>query len=138
MDKPGHSPSAGGLARQFSRFAGVGLVAALFHYTALIGLVEGWSWTPVKATLIGYLLGGLVSYWLNRRHVFQSDRPHHQAAWRFVFVALAGFGLTFAFMHLFVEIWRLPYLPAQFVTTGLIVLWSFIANRLWTFAESAG
>jgi putative flippase GtrA len=138
MDKQGHLGAAGGLARQFSRFAGVGFAAALFHYTALIGLVEGARWAPVKATLVGYLLGGLVSYWLNRRHVFVSDRPHRQAIWRFASVALAGFGLTYLFMHLFVELWRLPYLPAQFATTGLVVLWSFIANRLWTFAGRSG
>jgi putative flippase GtrA len=122
------------LTRQFGLFAGVGLTAAVFHYGALIGLVEWVGWAPVPATLAGYVVGGLVSYTLNRRHVFFSDRPHHEAAWRFAGVAGVGFGLTYLFMHLFVERWQLAYLPAQFVTTAIVVLWSFLANRLWTFA----
>jgi putative flippase GtrA len=28
----------------------------------------------------------------------------------------------------------LPYLPAQLVTTGLVMGWSFLAHKLWTFA----
>ena len=32
----------------------------------------------------------------------------------------------------------LHYLLAQFVTTGIVMLWSFWANKLWTFAEPRG
>jgi putative flippase GtrA len=28
-----------------------------------------------------------------------------------------------------------PYLPAQLVTTGIVLFWTFIANKLWTFSE---
>ena len=69
------------LARQFTAFFGVGLVAAVVHYGLLIGLVEGASLHPVPATLAGYVAGGLVSYVLNRRHTYGSARPHRD--WRF-------------------------------------------------------
>ena len=36
-------------------------------------------------------------------------------------------------MRLLVERWHAPYLPAQIVTTGLVMVWTFAANRLWTF-----
>jgi putative flippase GtrA len=26
-----------------------------------------------------------------------------------------------------------PYLPAQLVTTGIVLVWSFLANKMWTF-----
>ena len=29
-----------------------------------------------------------------------------------------------------------PYLPAQLVTTGIVLFWSFLANRVWTFGRS--
>ena len=45
------------LARQFSAFAGVGLVSAVVHYGALVGLVEGFALGPVPATLAGYVPG---------------------------------------------------------------------------------
>ena len=121
------------LGRQIAAFAGVGVLAALGHYGTLIGLVEAAGVAPVPATLAGYLVGGVISYALNRRHTFASDRPHGEAGWRFALVAGIGFGLTWALMSLFVDRLGLPYLPAQFFTTGLVLVWSFLANRAWTF-----
>jgi putative flippase GtrA len=121
------------LFRQFSAFFGVGLVAAVVHYGTLVAGVELLRLGPVPATLAGYVLGGVVSYVLNRRHTYESDRPHAEAGWRFALVAGVGFLLTWGFMHLFVERWGLPYLPMQIVTTGLVLVWSFVAHKLWTF-----
>ena len=69
------------LSRQFSAFVMVGLVAAVAHYGLLIALVEGAGWAAVPATLAGYVAGGIVSYLLNRRHTYASDRPHEEAGW---------------------------------------------------------
>jgi putative flippase GtrA len=121
------------LARQFTAFSGVGVAAAVVHYGVLIGLVEAGRVDPVPATLMGYVAGGLVSYALNRRLTYASDRPHVEAGWRFAVVAAVGFGLTWLFMHAFTRWLGAPYLPAQLVTTGIVLFWSFVAHKLWTF-----
>lgn len=121
------------LLRQASAFAGVGIIAAVGHYGTLIGLVEIFDVSPVPSTLAGYVVGGLVSYALNRRHTFASDRPHHEAGWRFGLVAAVGFVLTGLVMHFLVDRLGLPYLPSQVATTGVVLTWSFLANKLWTF-----
>jgi putative flippase GtrA len=123
------------LPRQISTYALVGVVATLAHYAVLITLVEGFGWPPVPAALCGYVVGGVVSYVLNRRHTFASERPHRQATWRFALVAFLGFCLTYAFMSLFVNRFGAPYLPAQMVTTVMIMFVTFALNRLWTFGE---
>ena len=123
--------------RQVLAFGGAGIAAAIFHYGTLIGLVEGGVLTPVPATLCGYLVGGVVSYALNRRHTYKSDRPHHEAVWRFATVAAIGFLITFAVMYLLVDRLALPYLPAQLVTTGIVLFWSFAAHKWWTFGTGA-
>jgi putative flippase GtrA len=122
-----------GFVRQVSAFAGVGFTAALAHYGLLIGLVEAGGIAPVPATLAGYVGGGIVSYLLNRRHTYESDRPHEEATWRFAAVASVGFLLTGLLMHGFVDRLGAPYLPAQLVTTGIVLVWSFLAHKLWTF-----
>ncbi len=121
------------LHRQFSAFALVGAIATAVHYAALIGLKELAYWPVIPSTLSGYCCGGVVSYVLNRRHTFDSERTHMEAGWRFALVASVGFFLTWGFMQLFVGRWDAPYLPAQVMTTGLVMFWSFAANRLWTF-----
>ncbi|CAN2532819.1 hypothetical+protein [Methylocapsa aurea] len=127
-------PSCGmPLPRQLSVFALVGVVATTLHYAVLVGLVELAAWAPVPGALAGYLSGGIVSYFLNRRHTFASDRPHEETTWRFALVAFVGFCLTYGFMGLFVDRMGAPYLPAQIVTTGVVFFWSYLGNRLWTF-----
>ena len=126
------------LARQFTTFFGVGLVSACAHFGVLIGLVELFDFRPVPATLAGYTAGGVLSYILNRRITYASDRPHAEATWRFAVVAAIGLFLTWGFMALFIH--RLGpafYVPAQLVTTGIVLVWHFVAHKLWTFAHPA-
>lgn len=123
------------LITQFSAFFGVGIVAAVVHYGVLIGLVESRSATAVEGALAGYVAGGIVSYLLNRRLTYDSDRPHAEATWRFAAVAGVGFFLTWGLMHWLAERWGLPYLPAQIATTGVVLFWSFLAHKFWTFGE---
>jgi putative flippase GtrA len=124
---------AGEATRQMLAFGGAGIAAAIVHYGVLIMLVQTGTLHPVPATLCGYLAGGVVSYALNRRHTYRSDRPHEEAVWRFASVAGIGFLITWAVMHLLVDRWSLPYLPAQLLTTGIVLIWSFCAHKWWTF-----
>lgn len=126
------------MPRQFARYAGVGAVATAAHYAVLVGLVESGGAAPLPATLVGYVAGGLVSYALNRRLTFTAGRPHREAAWRFAAVAASGFAWTALLMALLVGRLGAPYLLAQAATTLAILVWGFLANRLWTFARSQG
>lgn len=123
------------LTRQMSAFVIVGLFAVVAHYGALIALVEIFGWPPVQATLVGYLCGGVTSYLLNRRLTFVSDRSHAEAVWRFALVASIGFLMTWGLMTIFIDRLSAPYLAAQFVTTGIVQVWSFLGNKLWTFSK---
>ena len=126
------------LIKQFLAFFGVGIAAAIVHYGLLIFLVEIYGMMAVPATLFGYVAGGVVSYWLNERLTYQRTRSHGEAGWRFALVAAIGFGLTYLLMSGLVGQVGIPYLPAQLVTTGLVLVWSFFAHKLFSFAESAG
>ena len=123
------------LTHQMAAFVAVGVVAAVAHYGVLIGLVEAGGSDPVPATLVGYVAGGIVSYALNRRLTYASERPHAEAGWRFMVVAAVGFLLTEAFMHAFTGWLGAPYLPAQLATTGIVLFWSFMAHNVWTFGR---
>ncbi len=122
--------------QQLLAFLAAGLASAVAHYGVLIGLVEGVHFTPVPATLCGYIAGGVVSYVLNRKLTFASRRSHAGAAWRFAVVAGVGFGLTGIAMTFLTGSLALPYLLAQVLTTGVVLVWSFTAHRFWTFDEA--
>ncbi|MCA3563376.1 MAG: GtrA family protein [Methylocystis sp.] len=124
------------LVQQIIAFTGVGVVAAIIHYGLLLGLVELGGWQPVPATLVGYIGGGLVSYWLNRSLTYASDRPHSEAGWRFAVVAGVGFLITFGVMSGLVGRLGLPYFPSQIATTLVVLVWSFLAHKYWSFGRS--
>jgi putative flippase GtrA len=121
------------LIRQFSVFVLVGVVAAVGHYGALILLASGLGADPVLASAIGFVVGGLISYALNYHVTFRADRHHAVALPMFFAVAGVGFLLNGAAMAFLTKAATLHYLPAQVLTTGLLLVWHFAANRLWTF-----
>ena len=89
----------------------------------------------MPATLAGFVLGAVVSYALNRWLTFDATRSHAQAGWRFAVIAAGGFVLTWLLMHLFVARLGLPYLPMQLVTTGLVMVFSFLGHKSFSFAD---
>ncbi|KRE02108.1 hypothetical protein ASE63_06955 [Bosea sp. Root381] len=126
--------------RQFRQLAAYGLsgiAAAVAHYGVLIGLVELRGMAPVPATLMGFVAGGIVSYACNRWLTFAATRTHAEAGWRFALIAAGGFVLTGVLMHLFVTKAGLPYLPMQLVTTGIVMAFSFLGHKFFSFADRA-
>lgn len=121
--------------QRFLRFAMVGALGTGAHYALLLGLVEGGGVDPVIGSVAGFVLGALVNYGLNRRLVFESERAHVEALPRFF--AVAGLGLVWnaLLMRLFVHTLGLHYLPAQIVTTALLLVWHYGGNAVWTFGR---
>ncbi len=124
--------------RQLLAYVFAGGLTAVAHYGVLVGLVELARVDPVPATLAGFVVGAVVSYALNRWMTFEATRSHAQASWRFGLIAIGGFGLTWMLMHLFVTRLSLPYLPMQFVTTGFVMVFSFLGHKFFSFADRAG
>ena len=123
--------------RQLAAYVLAGGLTAVAHYGVLIGLVELAHADPVPATLAGFIVGALVSYALNRWMTFDATRSHAQAGWRFALIAAGGFVLTGILMHLFVARAGLPYLPMQLVTTGVVMVFSFLGHKFFSFADRA-
>lgn len=124
-----------GLLSEFGRFGGVGVAAAVAHYGTLILLVEAFAIGPTPAALAGFVAGGLVSYVLNHRWTFRSGRAHVEAVPRFMAIAAVGFGLTWALMSLLADRFAVPYLAAQLITTAIVLVWHYVANKIVTFGR---
>jgi putative flippase GtrA len=123
------------LSDQFLRYALVGLAAAVGHYGTLIGLVESGAAGAVVGSLAGFVVGGVISYILNRRFTFASERSHAGAVPRFAFIAGLAFAMTGGLMHVFTAWMGIHYVLAQLITTGIVLVWTFFANRFWTFGD---
>jgi putative flippase GtrA len=121
------------LVPQCLKFATAGGIATSLHYAVLILLVQAAGIDPVAASGAGFAVGAVSSYLLNYRYTFASTKSHAKAFGRFITVALVGMLLNLLIMWLCIHWLQINYLLAQVLATGLVLIWSFGANRLWTF-----
>jgi putative flippase GtrA len=124
------------ILRQFIKFAGVGVVGTAVQYVTLFMLVQFADVYPVAASTAGFVLGAFVNYYLNYIYTFRSSKSHFEAMPKFFTVAAVGLFLNGIIMQFFISYFMLPYIIAQLIATGLVLLWNFAANRMWTFMET--
>lgn len=121
-------------AHQFVRFAMVGVLATATHYSILIALVELAHWGAIVSSSIGFCVGALVSYLLNRQLTFKVRPELAMGFLKFFSVVLIGLGfnasIVAAVRHLGAH-----YLLAQAIATGTVLFWNFGATRLLVFSE---
>ena len=123
------------IARQFLLFSTAGGFAAIGHYGTLIALSELAGTPPLPASLAGFLVGGVISYVLNYRFTFRSTKQHGEALTKFLTVAAVGLVLNGAVMAALTGGARLHYLAAQVAATAVVLVWTFLCNRYWTFRD---
>jgi putative flippase GtrA len=119
--------------QQVLRFAVVGVVATAVHYSILTALVEIGHVNKIVATTIGYTIGTIVSYALNRRFTFQARGTPVVASFA-KYAVLYGIGavLNAAIFGALVHA-GLHYLLAQIAATGIVLFWNFLGARFVVF-----
>lgn len=118
--------------RQFMRFVAVGAVSTSAHYAVLIALKEIFGVGPVIATTIGYAVGAVIGYTLNRRFTFDARPAFARGFAKYVAVVVIGAGVNAAAMALLTEA-GMHYLLAQLIATTLGLFWNFAGSRLIVF-----
>ena len=101
----------------------------------MITLVQFFSAQPVIGSSAGALVGAGINYILNYTFTFKSNSNHRETLWKFFLIAAVGFTLNGIFMGIFTGMFQIYYLIAQLFTTGLVLVWNFLANHFWTFRE---
>ncbi len=119
--------------KQFIIYSIIGIIGTTGHYIVLIILVELFGSNPVIATTFGFVVGAMINYILNYNFTFRSKKSHSEAAVKFLIVATVGAGVNSLIMYLGTEFLILHYIIAQVIATVLVLLWSFIVNKYWTF-----
>lgn len=122
------------LSRQFLIFLLIGGLSTCLHYAILVLLVR-FDWlAPVWASGLGFCIGAVFNYLLNRRLTFSSKRTHRRVAPRFVVVATSGLMLNTVLIALLNGLAGWHYLSAQIFATGATLVWNFVLHKIWTFS----
>jgi putative flippase GtrA len=115
------------------RYGVAGVIATLIYFGAVVLFVEVLHLPPVLAAVLATAVVIVSSYVINRRFVFETDRPHTSAFARFMTASLVGIGLNAGLMHLATAVLHWPYIAGAALATAIVPPLNFVVNYLWTF-----
>ena len=119
--------------RRLVRYGISGGTAAAVHFGVLAALVEFTGRRPVIASAVGFLCGFVVSYTLQRRWVFATDRTHGFTFPRFALVIGLGLAINTVVLWVGTEYLEHHYALVQLAAFVLVPLNNYVLNSLWTF-----
>jgi putative flippase GtrA len=125
------------VVRQFVKYGVVGASNTILQFVIFSVLVTiGVHY--LIAVVLGYLVGALNSYVLNRRWTFRAhDVAHTTAGSRFALVTACAIAANVALLYVFVH--HLGFakekIAAQAIVTVPVLAVTFFVNRWWSFAR---
>lgn len=134
------------LITKFIKFAVVGASGAVidFGLTALCKGIFGIS--ELLSNAIGFTVAATSNYFLNRVWTWRSTSKEVGIEYaKFFFVSLVGLGLNSLIVFLLKDISIVPrfvetnldwdFWVAKIIATGIVMVWNFLANNLFTFRK---
>ena len=127
-----HRPVLGELFRM-SRFAIIGILAAIVHIGIALALVRFAGLNPFLANAIAFLTAFLVSFFGQYYWTFRCSGDPRQAMLRFFGLSLSGFVVNNAVLGILLESGALSVYVAMFLAACVIPLFTYLVSRLWIF-----
>jgi putative flippase GtrA len=121
------------MVAQFVKFGIVGVSNTLLTFLVYTLLLKGLGLWYLAASAIGFAVGAVNGFLLNRRWTFREHVGDALTPVRWFLVQGCGLLLNLGLVYLFVEGADLDKLIAQACATVIVVVLTFFANRTWTF-----
>ena len=118
---------------QFVKFGIVGVsntLLAFAIYTVLLKVFGVWY---LGASAIGFVVGAVNGFLLNRRWTFAGHVGDSLTPVRWGVVQGCGLALNEGLLYLFVDGAGIEKLLGQAFATGIVTVITFLVNRAWTF-----
>jgi len=130
------------LILEFLRYVVVGGIAFLADFGALVAsyelLLKDFAGGVYVATVVGFVVGLAVNYFLSLIFVFTSakDQGKGRSVWAFLVFAvigLVGLGLTEVGMWIGIEVLAWNYMIIKILVTGAVLVWNYAGRKVIVF-----
>jgi putative flippase GtrA len=120
---------------KFIKFCVVGCSGMVVDFGTTWLLKEKLKTNKYAANSCGFILAATSNYLLNRIWTFESDNEQIAVEYfSFFLIASIGLALNNLIVRLFNDKWRFNFYVSKLIAIGLVTLWNFIMNFLFTFA----
>lgn len=125
------------LLLKFIKFGIVGASGVVVDFGITWLLKEKARLNKYVSNSTGFACAVVSNYVLNRIWTFHSADPEVGIQFaKFALVALIGLLMNNGIIYLLTERYKAKFYPAKLVATGVVMLWNFGANLLFTFSSS--
>jgi putative flippase GtrA len=121
------------IAVQFVKFGIVGVSNTLLTFAVYTLLLKVFGVWYLAASAIGFAVGAVNGFLLNRRWTFREHVGDALTPVRWFVVQGCGLLANLGLVFLFVQDAGLDKLVGQALATAIVVVLTFFANRAWTF-----
>jgi putative flippase GtrA len=118
---------------QFLKFGLVGVSNTLIAFAVYTILLKGFDVWYILASGIGFVVGAVNGFLLNRRWTFREHVGDALTPVRWAIVQSCGLACNLALVYVFVHDAGMDKLIGQIPATAIVVVLTFLANRAWTF-----
>ncbi len=122
---------------QFIKFGIVGVSNTLIAFAVYTVLLKVFGVWYLAASAIGFILGAINGFLLNRRWTFSGHVGDALTPVRWGVVQGCGLAVNEGLLYLFVHDARLDELVGQVCATIIVTVATFFVNRAWTFRTPA-
>jgi putative flippase GtrA len=120
--------------QELSRFAIIGILAALVNFIALVALVSLGHIQPLLGNVIAFLIAFQVSYHGHKRWTFSNkESKHRKAMTKFFIVAGISFLLNEGLFALLLKETHLYYPVALLLVLIIVPPITFVFSKVWAF-----
>jgi putative flippase GtrA len=118
---------------QFVKFGVVGVSNTLLAFTIYTVLLKVFGMWYLAASAIGFVVGAVNGFLLNRRWTFAGHVGDALTPVRWGIVQGCGLALNEGLLYLFVDDASIEKLLSQAFATAIVTVITFLVNRAWTF-----
>src|SRR6202047_4432086 len=122
---------------QFVKFGIVGVSNTLLTFVVYTVLLKAFGVWYLAASAIGFVVGTINSFLLNRRWTFRGHVGDALTPVRWGVVPCCGLAVHEGLLYVFVHQAQVDKLLAQAFATAVVTVSTFFANRAWTFRTHA-
>ncbi len=129
------------MSNYFIKYCIVGLIGTFLDLSILYILVDIFNIGVFYSVSISFIISATNNFLLNNIWTF-SDKDNYfeyQSGYykyiKFMFISVIGLLLTLFFMFIYHHIFMIWYLMSKILTSIMVLLWNYYANKYWTFKK---
>jgi putative flippase GtrA len=123
---------------QLLRFLVVGAANTTLGYIVIFGCMYIADFSPELSNALGYMLGFVSSYYLNRNYTFRSSQRRVSEFSRFAFVFLFAYMSNIIVVILLYRFFNIDAISSQIVAAIVYILMSYLLNKIYVFRSYNG